>query len=65
MEFLKEKAGYIWGRISNEDGIQHVEEALLLGLIAVVSILVTTSLGQNVTTVFGIADTAMADAATP
>ncbi|MBI2861344.1 MAG: Flp family type IVb pilin [Chloroflexi bacterium] len=45
--------------INDEQGIQHAEEALLLGLIAVVSIVVVTSLGQEIERVFTEGDTAL------
>jgi len=50
-------------RIWNEDGIQHVEEALLLALIAVAAITITTSLGSGVADVFQEACTELTGAA--
>ena len=52
MDFLKNNAGLIWSRLAAEDGIQHVEEALLLALIAVAAIVATTALGTDVSAVF-------------
>lgn len=50
---------------NDEQGIQHAEEALLLGLIAVVSITIVTQLGDNIIAVFTAADTGMQGAVVP
>lgn len=44
-------------RVWAEDGIQHVEEALLLGLVAIVAIAATITMGQGVDAVFTRAST--------
>jgi Flp pilus assembly pilin Flp len=51
--------------IADEGGIQHVEEALLLALIAVAAITVTTNLGNAVEAVFGEAEATLSAAVTP
>lgn len=44
---------------NDEQGIQHAEEALLLGLMAVVSIGIVTQLGNSIIAVFTAADAGM------
>ncbi|MBI4496873.1 MAG: Flp family type IVb pilin [Chloroflexi bacterium] len=51
--------------VAEEHGIQHVEEALLLALIAVAAITVTTALGDGVEAVFQTAADELAPVAAP
>ncbi|MBI4496874.1 MAG: Flp family type IVb pilin [Chloroflexi bacterium] len=51
--------------VKDEEGIQHVEEALLLALIAVAAITVTTALGDGVEAVFQTAADELAPVAAP
>ena len=50
---MKENTKAILSRlVTEEQGIQHAEEALLLALIAVVSVLAVRTLGETITGVF-------------
>jgi Flp pilus assembly pilin Flp len=44
---------------TNEEGIQHAEEALLLALIAVASVVAVQNLGVKITDVFNVVDSKM------
>jgi Flp pilus assembly pilin Flp len=56
-----------WTRrfIEDERGVQHAEEALILALIAVASVTIVTTLGNDIAAVFTSADTALQAAAAP
>jgi pilus assembly protein Flp/PilA len=50
---------WLKGLVRDEEGATMVEYALMLALIAIVSILVVTALGQNVGTTFKTANTSL------